>query len=102
MTTTTERILTASDAAALGALVSAAHRGERVARVDERYDAVTYGTVRAVVTAQGHRPGDDADVRDALLHVTTVQGFEQFWPIGQALAEVKRGSLTLSPTWWPR
>lgn len=75
--------LTVADVVSLAAIVDAAARGLRVARVVDVGDGIVWGTARHIVTddqAWGLPDASD-DVRDCLLRVTMSSGFEQCWPV---------------------
>lgn len=84
-------ILTASDAAAVYAVIDAAAGGKKVARADDDGN-VTYGTARSLCgDATGGFLGGRDDVRDCYLHVTLTTGFEAFWPVRELMPMVMSG-----------
>jgi len=87
----TERVLTMIDLVLLEAVISTCEGNAKVARLVN--DNVVYGIARHVV-----RDPDSAafltskdDVRDAYLRVTSREGFEYFWPIGELVEDQARG-----------
>jgi hypothetical protein len=73
---------TTRDATAMAVIQDLAHRGARLARMMPDGDTVIYGTARSLGDATASRfARSDEDVRELYLRVTTVQGFECFWPV---------------------
>lgn len=79
--------LTVADVVSLAAIVDAAARGVRVARVsdfdDGTGDGVVWGTARHIVADDQTAafPAASDDVRDCWLRVTLSTGMEAFWPV---------------------
>lgn len=84
----TDRILRQPDAIALAAIITAAHTGAHVAR--DRGGDIIEGTARSIGDHLGAYLGPDEDVRDGLLRVTTVNGWEAFWPMVELVEEYKQ------------
>jgi hypothetical protein len=87
-----ERILTPDTVEALGAIVAAWRTGAKVARVTDR--GVIKGTARMIGDTNGSRAWSD-DIRDCHLRVTTVGGWEEFWPIAELIPEVASGEFVV-------
>ena len=71
-------VLNVTNAICLGAIITAAHAGQKVAFLDEKGD-VTYGTARHIVTAPDNFGflRHDEDVRGGYLRTTMQSGFER-------------------------
>jgi hypothetical protein len=83
-----ERILTVSDAADLGAIISAAQRNAPVGRLTSSGDVIT-GTARSIGDQRGNFATGGDDVRDCYMRVTTTAGWEAFWRVSELLAEYR-------------
>lgn len=81
--------LTSADVVSLHAIVDAASRGVKVARVVDVGDGVEWGTARHIVTDDRTAafPNASDDVRDCLLRVTLASGFEAFWPVADLVRD---------------
>lgn len=83
--------LTGYDACTLADLVRAAQGNQRVARLmPEGTNAaglVIVGTARCIGDENGNFAGRDDDIRDAFMRVTTLSGFEAFWPMSDLIKE---------------
>lgn len=80
---------TLRDAGAISPILEAAIGNKRVRRlVDER---IIEGTARSVGDDRGNHARRDEDVRDLYLRVTTVHGWEAFWPVAELMRDVEQG-----------
>lgn len=89
-------ILTLHDAASLGRLIAAAQSNSRVGFTVEG-SASLYGTARRIGDENGANI-HGRDVRDALLWVTTDQGFEHFLPIRDLIEALGKTFFILGDT----
>jgi hypothetical protein len=95
-----DNVLNKTTVLALGKIVTYAVDGSKVARAiidaNGRMDTIVMGIARAIV----HSPdnpgflGDDDDVRDGYLWVTTENGWEAFWPVRELVRDYIIGSFT--------
>jgi hypothetical protein len=79
--------LTVSDAVSLATVCESAIHGWRVARLVD--GNIIEGTARSIGDKCGNFADDD--IRDEYLRVTTVSGFEAFWPVRELMGEVSSG-----------
>jgi hypothetical protein len=87
------RILTLSEAVSLASVIDSAIHGRKVARVRESApDGVIYGTARSVGDENGNSARNKVDVRDCFLRVTTVGGWDEFWPMAELVSELPGGT----------
>jgi hypothetical protein len=77
----TDRILSVHDAYALGRIIEACWRSQKVARLMDGSGDIIEGTARSIGDQRSNFIGAGEDVRDAYLRVTTTHGWEVFWPI---------------------
>lgn len=89
--------LTLSDATSLAMVLAAPEGNRKVARTTDGGETVIYGTARHLVRSEEHYAfvGNDMDVRDAYLRVTSKTGLEFAWPIRALMAEIRTGSFAL-------
>jgi hypothetical protein len=87
-------VLTKSDASAVAAIIDAAVRSTKVARVLERGE-VAVGTARSIGDENGIFLDGKTDVRDGYLRVTLLSGFEAFWPVRELLPLVHTGEFVV-------
>ena len=78
--------ITYHEALALGEIIRYSRGSMKVARVWQ--GGVIYGIARAICTQpNGGFVGEKDDVRDGFLWVTMREGFEQWWPVRDLMAE---------------
>ena len=85
----TDRILTIPDLFALAAIGQAASGKDKVSRLVG--DDIIEGTARSIGDDRGSFLAAGSDVRDAFLRVTTLAGWEAFWPVADLVEEHKVG-----------
>jgi hypothetical protein len=86
--------LNKADASAVAAIIDAAVRSTKVARVLERGE-VAVGTARSIGDENGIFLDGKTDVRDGYLRVTLLSGFEAFWPVRELLPLVHSGEFVV-------
>lgn len=85
------RVLTIPDVISIGAIVGAAQHSYKVARLMDSGDVVE-GTARSIGDQNGAFLATGEDVRDGYLRVTTLQGWEAFWPMHALVSEQQEGT----------
>jgi hypothetical protein len=87
-------ILTSTTAVLLADIVRAAHNRSRIARaLDNGY--VISGTARGIGDDRGSHAGPGDDIRECYLHVTMDSGWEQFWPMSEAVEALRQKLLVI-------
>lgn len=85
--------LTVGQARSLSTICEASINGWKVARLVD--GLVVVGIARSIGDTQGNHAGSEDDIRDMYLRVTTLSGFEAFWPVCDLMGEV--GSYFIAP-----
>ena len=81
--------LTVRNAIALSTLCEAAIHTWKVARLID--GDVIVGLARSIGDERGNFAGSNDDIRGEHLRVTTLSGFEAFWPVADLIDEVHSG-----------
>lgn len=95
MTTTTEtssRVLSVSDAIAIGTILDYTIRCAKVAYMMD--EEVIWGTARSVGDESGNLTPEGTDVRDCYMRITTQMGWEMFVPMKKLIPAYHEGTFT--------
>ena len=90
-------LLNINDACTIADIVRTAQGNQPVTRLLDGGRVIS-GTARAIVKDDSGASflGATDDVRDGYLWVTTVMGFEEFWPMSEVMELVGSGELALN------
>jgi len=91
---TDNRPLTVSDLVALSTIVETVQHGSRVRWLSDDND-VLEGTARSIGDDRGMFLGNDEDVRDAFLRITSTSGFDYFVPMTKLAELVREGGFAI-------